>query len=589
MTPALFRPGHLARLPPSGTRRRGSRRSRRPPRRHGRRGRRRRAARLRAETEPGAEEVATHADRSAGASRPADYHESRQDPRSSGGGSLFQRLVDLARTAIGADPEAGPVESFRSTLVEALKGPPAGGIDLADLRARAGVSDDGAARVVAGLDLRSARGVAADGVITGAERAGLDGLVARFGLAGHKARSIEPIAGSEVYEEAARQVMADGVVTLEEAAHLADLRRNLLPEPDDDETTSEIEAGLVALFDRAAFREALVRDFKRLDPRTFRLASYSPAEAGRLVTLRTSLGIEAGQAVQAAGALAAEADEALIRRIAESGVADPGSLMEVERFKAGLGLTDADTTRMIRAGALEIYRETFSEVLQDGDLTRPREELLAWLQAETGRNAGEVAPFTERLAEAKRLAESRSGRLPLVPTRKLLEGGETCHRDSPCRHTSQAAKGPVQVEGELIATGKRVIFVSPTRNFSFAPWKLVEIEGRGHRVTLKVEARQGSGDYRVDRPEELEAILVGRARKGKYTATGGTGSEMTRHIPGEVKRAVWARDGGRCVECRDNNDLEFDPIIPHSQGGASTFGNVQLLCRKCNGEKSDRI
>jgi 5-methylcytosine-specific restriction endonuclease McrA len=78
-------------------------------------------------------------------------------------------------------------------------------------------------------------------------------------------------------------------------------------------------------------------------------------------------------------------------------------------------------------------------------------------------------------------------------------------------------------------------------------------------------------------------------RKGKYTATGGTGSEMTRHIPGEVKRAVWARDGGRCVECRDDRYLEFDHIIPHSQGGANTFGSVQLLCRKCNNEKSDRI
>jgi tellurite resistance protein len=581
---------------------------------------------------------------------------------------MFKRLVDLARTAIGVDPEAGPVESFRSMLVEILKSPPAGGIDLGDLRARAGVSDDGASRVVAELYLRFARKVAADGVITAAERAKLDGLAATLGLSEPKAGSIEQIAGSEVYEDAARRAMADGVVTLEEAAHLADLRRNLLPEPDDDETTSGVEAGLVALFDRAAFREALVRDFKRLDPRTFRLASYaadagvppavaaevaeelyarfadkvladgfvtpgerahldllaaafqvapawaagvearagrevyrkavlealadgtvSPAEAARLDALRTSLGIEAGQAVQAAGGLAAEAYEALIRRIAGSGVVDERSIAEIDRFKRGLGLSDADTTRMIRARALDLYRETFAEILQDGKVTRPQEELLGWLQAETGLGAAEIAPFADRLAEAKRLAEYRSGRLPLVETRKLLEGGENCHWDSPCRHTYQAARGPVHVEGELVATGKRVIFVSPTRNFSFAPWKIVDIEGRGHRVTLKVEIRQGSGDYQVDRPRELEAILVGLARKGKYTAAGGTGSELTRHIPGEVKRAVWARDGGRCVECRDDRYLEFDHIIPHSQGGANTFGNVQLLCRKCNNEKSDRI
>jgi 5-methylcytosine-specific restriction endonuclease McrA len=64
---------------------------------------------------------------------------------------------------------------------------------------------------------------------------------------------------------------------------------------------------------------------------------------------------------------------------------------------------------------------------------------------------------------------------------------------------------------------------------------------------------------------------------------------LTRHIPGAVRRAARARDGGRCVECRDDNDPESGHIIPHSRGGANTFGNVQLLCRRCDGEKGDRI
>jgi hypothetical protein len=54
-----------------------------------------------------------------------------------------QRPDDLARAAIGADPGDGPVEWSRSTSTEALKGPPAGGIDPADLWAKAGVSDRG--------------------------------------------------------------------------------------------------------------------------------------------------------------------------------------------------------------------------------------------------------------------------------------------------------------------------------------------------------------------------------------------------------------------------------------------------------------
>jgi len=53
-------------------------------------------------------------------------------------------------------------------------------------------------------------------------------------------------------------------------------------------------------------------------------------------------------------------------------------------------------------------------------------------------------------------------------------------------------------------------------------------------------------------------------------------------IPTDVKRAVWARDGGRCVTCRRAELLEFDHVIPLAMGGSSTARNLQLLCAECN-------
>ncbi len=58
------------------------------------------------------------------------------------------------------------------------------------------------------------------------------------------------------------------------------------------------------------------------------------------------------------------------------------------------------------------------------------------------------------------------------------------------------------------------------------------------------------------------------------------------HIPAHVKRAVWARDGGRCAYplasggvCGSTHRLEFDHIEPLARGGASTIENVRVACR----------
>lgn len=64
-------------------------------------------------------------------------------------------------------------------------------------------------------------------------------------------------------------------------------------------------------------------------------------------------------------------------------------------------------------------------------------------------------------------------------------------------------------------------------------------------------------------------------------------------IPQHIKAEVWQRDGGRCRECgldgSGGASLEFDHIIPIAKGGANSVGNLQVLCRTCNGRKSDRI
>jgi len=60
-------------------------------------------------------------------------------------------------------------------------------------------------------------------------------------------------------------------------------------------------------------------------------------------------------------------------------------------------------------------------------------------------------------------------------------------------------------------------------------------------------------------------------------------------ISEEVRHEVWRRDGGKCVKCGSQEKLEFDHVLPLSRGGSDTVRNIQILCEKCNREKSNNI
>lgn len=61
----------------------------------------------------------------------------------------------------------------------------------------------------------------------------------------------------------------------------------------------------------------------------------------------------------------------------------------------------------------------------------------------------------------------------------------------------------------------------------------------------------------------------------------------------ELRKKIMHRDNYTCQACGkympDEVGLQIDHIIPISKGGKSVESNLQVLCSKCNGKKSNRM
>ena len=57
------------------------------------------------------------------------------------------------------------------------------------------------------------------------------------------------------------------------------------------------------------------------------------------------------------------------------------------------------------------------------------------------------------------------------------------------------------------------------------------------------------------------------------------------------KQRAYDKQGGICPMCKKQypiEDMRGDHIVPWSKGGKTTEDNLQMLCKDCNGLKSDK-
>lgn len=288
------------------------------------------------------------------------------------------------------------------------------------------------------------------------------------------------------------------------------------------------------------------------------------------------------------------------------------TLQALQRFRVAFlnfaqrGLTPQKWSQLVQGAASERLDLREALVFVQGDALNLIERILAFAAANRGSTSEDERyihyllatlqippqygqPLLGRLAYLRQIAEIRTGKLPRSRTTVRLDTDETCHLEIPATYHKLNAKSVTYISGRLIATSKKLHFLSPTGGTEVSWKKVMRVEMDGRGVYVELSQKTGNGFYQVPDPMLVEAVLDTLARRARYQVVGSEESTNSRHIPDHVRQAVWQRDQGRCVRCGATSYLEFDHIIPFSKGGANTEGNVRLLCRKCNLEKGDRI
>jgi hypothetical protein len=276
-------------------------------------------------------------------------------------------------------------------------------------------------------------------------------------------------------------------------------------------------------------------------------------------------------------------------RAAEDGVLTGPELNILKSVIDAYRLDTNEALEYVRGDAIHFVEKALSFAYADG-IIEPHEERDIHFLLRILAIPGELArPIIERLEYLKYLTAIRQGHLPNVRASVHLESGEICHMEMGATYHKVNARSVTYVEGKLVATNKRLTFLSPAGGAEI-PWKRVmSVTRSGHGVYIELSTKKANGRYDVTDPVLAELLIDTAVKIAKRQLVAPRAEGDTRHIPQHVKQAVWQRDQGRCVQCSSADYLEFDHVIPFSKGGASSVNNVQLLCRKCNLSKGDRL
>jgi hypothetical protein len=279
---------------------------------------------------------------------------------------------------------------------------------------------------------------------------------------------------------------------------------------------------------------------------------------------------------------------------AEDGIITAEEEAHIRKVLAESDITWEEACELLSEKTRSFVREVLADAISDGVVTQEeQDELIRYIELFLVDDLEhEVMSVIRRTNVIYNLGRGvLTHPLPSYPI--WLKSGESIYFETYARYVKEAGVQAEEIFGALYVTNTRIEFLSDDFNLSKPLSSIRACESTcWSELLLNFNPLNGSGSYLMEDAQLAEAYIIALTKSSNRTGSLSYGTctvSERRKISKEVRHAIWIRDAGKCTECGAVDYLEFDHIIPVSKGGSNSSQNIQLLCRRCNGKKSDRI
>lgn len=230
---------------------------------------------------------------------------------------------------------------------------------------------------------------------------------------------------------------------------------------------------------------------------------------------------------------------------------------------------------------------TLSSITNDGYVDDEEKRLIKNLCDFLKPSANTLNKINQSIEHINKIAKIKRGDVTPISVASLITKNSEIvwlhHHNVKSFH----GKGHVS-QGEIFVTSERVIYKAD-KSIEIPLNSILAVELSGSMIYISAKTKRASCELASVESDIIEAYIDQALKRFHRQIDLRQSTNNTRHIPQSVRNAAWQRCGGECVECQSTSYLEFDHIIPFSKGGSNSVANVQLLCRACNLNKSNRI